>query len=63
MVLPDVHIVPPHGQYDVNDSYGPPYLIGNSYHMVRPYVCMVSPHVKCLHVLYDSYGPPILYME
>ena len=21
---------------------------------------MVPPHVKCLHVLYDSYGPPYL---
>ena len=26
--------------------------------------CMYGPpHVKCLHVLYDSYGPPIHYME
>ena len=28
--------------------------------MVPPHVCMV-PHVKCLHVLYDSYGPCTLY--
>ena len=21
------------------------------------------PHVKCLHVLYDTYGPPIPYTE
>ena len=28
-------------------SSGPPYVLW-------------SPHVKCLHVLYDSYGPPYL---
>ena len=66
------------------DSYGPPYLIWNWYHMVPhmydmifsgqhvlnmtlmvpiPYMELVfygPPHVKCLHVLYDSYGPPFL---
>ena len=31
--------------------------------MVPPHVCIVPPHVKCLHVLYDSYGSPIPYME
>ena len=25
-----------------------------------PPVCMVPPHVKCLHVLYASYGTPYL---
>ena len=25
-----------------------------------PHVCMFPLHVKCLHVLYDSYGPPYL---
>ena len=62
------------------NSYGPPYLIWNRYHMVPhmyiwsplPYMEQVSygpptctyglPHVKCLHVLYDFYGP-IPYME
>ena len=30
--------------------YGPP-----------THVCMVPSHMKCLHVFYDSYGPPIPY--
>ena len=33
-----------------------PYLIWNRYHIVPP-------HVKCLHVLHDYYGPPIPYLE
>ena len=59
---------PPHVLYD---SYGPPYLILNRYHVVTLYLiwnryCVVPPctygppHVKCLHILYDSYGPPYL---
>ena len=27
--------------------------------MVPPHVCMVPLHVKCLHILYDTYGPHI----
>ena len=41
----------PHILYD---SYGTPYLIWNRY-------LVVLPHLKCLHVLYDSYGPHTLY--
>ena len=47
-----VHMVPPHVLYD---SYVPPYLIWNRYHMA-PHVSMVPPHVR-------SDGPPLLYME
>ena len=43
-------------------SYGPLYLIWNRYHIVLTHVHMVPQHVKCLHVLYDSYGSPIPYM-
>ena len=27
--------------------------------MVPPHVCMVTPHMKCLHILYDFNGPSI----
>ena len=71
VVPPHVHMVPPHVLYD---SYGLPYLIWNRHLMVPltlyatgivcpPHVHMVSQHVKCLHVSYDSYGPPIPYNE
>ena len=71
MVPPYIHMFPPHVQYDVNHSYGPhtlygigiwwsplPYMEQLSYD--PPHVCMVPPHVRCLHVLYHSYGPPYL---
>ena len=43
------HMVPPHVQY--------------RYHMVPHMYIWSHPHVKCLHVLYDSYGPLIPHME
>ena len=49
----------PHTLYGIGILWSP-YLMWNRYHMVPPNVHMVSPHVKCLHVLYDSYGPPYL---
>ena len=54
------HMVPPHVKclHILYDSYVPPYHIWNRYHMVPQHVCMVPPHV-----LYDSYGSPIPYME
>ena len=59
----------PPNMYDMMPMiYGPPYLIWNRYLMVPitlwnryhmvPHIYIVPPHVKCLHVLYDSYGPP-----
>ena len=56
---------PPHVQYDVNESYGPPYLTWNVWYRycMSPTCLYGPPHVKCLHVLYDSYGSPIPYME
>ena len=45
-------------------SYSPPhvhiiplYLIWNRYHMVLLTCTYGPPHVKCLHILYYSYGP------
>ena len=57
---PHVHMVPCHVKclHVLYDSYGPPYLIWNRYHIVPPHVCMVSPHVK-----YDFFRSPIPYME
>ena len=60
--------------YVLYDSYGPTYLIWNRYLMVPitlyrtdtvcfHHVHMVPPQVKWLHVLYDSYGSPIPYIE
>ena len=52
----------PHSLYGIGILWSP-YLIQNRYHMVPPHVCMVPTHVKCLHVLFASYGSPIPYME
>ena len=38
------------------DSYGPPYLIWNRYHMVLPHVCITS-HICDMS---KTYGPPYL---
>ena len=68
MVPPHVCMVPPHVLYD---SYGPHTLYGigilwsllTSYGTAivwSPHMYVWSPHVKCLHVLYDSYDPPYL---
>ena len=44
-------------------SYGSPLTLYGTAIVWSPHVHMVSPNVKCLHVFYDSHGPPIPYME
>ena len=48
------HMVP-HTLYGIAILWSPLTLYGTG--IVWP------PHVKCLHILYDSYGPPVPYME
>ena len=71
MVPQHVHMVPhmyfmtlmaPHTLYGIGILWSPlPYMEQVLYD--SPHVHMFPPHVKCLHVLYDSYGPTICYME
>ena len=68
---PHVCMVPPHVQYDVIDSYGPPYLIWNRYLMVPltlygTYIvwsptCNMVPHMYDLMVSLTLYGTCIVW--
>ena len=48
----------PNTLYAIGYLMVPLTLYGTGIIWSLPHVNMVSPHVICLHVLYDSYGPP-----